>query len=209
MPRRSQLDRSRSTKADLVATGRRLFAERGYAGAAAEDIVAAAGVTRGALYHHFGDKRGLFVAVLEELESEITAELTTSVGAVVAELGDDAEARTATLRAGIIRSLDRYLEICVRPEILRIALIDAPTVLGWQSWRELEARHGLGLVIGIVALAAESGSIAGEDVSLIAQLLFSSIIEAGLFVAHAEDHVAARAEAMRALLVLLSSILPG
>jgi AcrR family transcriptional regulator len=202
MPRRSQLDRSRSTKATLVTIGRQLFTERGYAGAAAEDIVAAAGVTRGALYHHFGDKRGLFVAILEELEAEITAELTSVVATAIGPDGTD-------LRPGVAASLSHYLTLCERPDILRIALIDAPTVLGWQAWRELEARHGLGLVTGIVALAAERGTVATRDVTLIAQLLFSSIIEAGLTVAHAPDRDAARTDALRALLTLIDPLLNG
>jgi AcrR family transcriptional regulator len=200
MPRRSQLDRSRSTKATLVATGRQLFTERGYAGAAAEDIVAAAGVTRGALYHHFGDKRGLFVAVLEELEGEITAELTSAVAATI---GPD----TTDLRPGVAASLSHYLDLCARPEILRIVLTDAPTVLGWQGWREMEARHGLGLVTGIVALAAGRGTVAAQDVPMLAQLLFSAIIEAGLFVAHAPDRETARGDALRSLQTLIDPLL--
>ena len=199
MPRRSQLERSRSTKAALVATARRLFAQQGYAATAAEEIVAAAGVTRGALYHHFGDKRGLFIAVVEELEDEITAEMLAMVG--------DAIDPATDLMAGVEVSLRRYLDICQRPEILRIILADAPSVLGWQEWREMEARHGLGLVTGIVAQAAAKGKIDEGRVPTISQLLFSAIIEAGLMVAHADQPDTVRPEVERSLLLLIEGLL--
>src|SRR5439155_6956963 len=120
---RTQQDRSRATRAALVATARGLFAERGYAGVSADDIVSAAGLTRGALHHHFGDKAGLFRAVFEQLEAEITAELTTAL-----EATDDS-------LAGMAAGLGAFLDICQRPEVLRIGLTDAPTVLGWETWR--------------------------------------------------------------------------
>src|SRR6266496_3807709 len=114
MPRRSQQERSRATRAALVGTARGLFAQRGYAHVPAEEIVAAAGVTRGALYHHFGDKQGLFRAVFEELEAEVTAEIT------------EAASSATEPTAAIVMGLGRYLDICQRPEVARIVLTDAP-----------------------------------------------------------------------------------
>jgi AcrR family transcriptional regulator len=133
MPRRSQEERSRSTRAALVATARGLFAERGYAQVPAEEIVTAAGVTRGALYHHFSDKRGLFRAVFEELEGEMTAEVAGAIAAA------------PDRSSGMVVGLARFLDVCQRPEVVRIALTDAPAVLGWGTWRAIESRHGLGL----------------------------------------------------------------
>src|SRR5262249_32287631 len=129
-------------RSQLVRVARRLFAERGYAQVPAEEIVAAAGLTRGALYHHFRDKTELFRAVFEEVESEVTAQ-----GAAAAATQPVPEAR---VRA----ALGRFLDLCQTPEVLRIALTDAPAVLGWQAWREIEARHGLRLIAGMLTEAA-------------------------------------------------------
>jgi len=194
--RRSQEDRSRTTKAALVQTGRRFFAERGYAAVSAEEIVAAAGVTRGALYHHFGDKRGLFVAVLEEVEGENLAAIET-----LPEAPD--------FTAGLIAALARFLDTCQERETVQIALTDAPAVLGWQDWRAMEARYGLGLVTELLERAQREGMVGSAPIPVLAQLVLSAVVEAGLIVAHAEDRVVARAEAEQALMLLFAGILRG
>ncbi|MFF0492998.1 TetR/AcrR family transcriptional regulator [Nocardia sp. NPDC004068] len=200
MPRRSQEDRSRTTRAALEQAGRRLFAERGYAGVSAAEIVAAAGVTRGALQHHYGDKRGLFVAVLEQLEADNTAEITRAV----AELPDPAD-----LRAAMAAGLRAFLTLCRRPETLRIAMSDGPAVLGWQGWRELESRHGLGLITGMLEEADRAGLIAHAPVRVLAQLILSAVTEAGMIIAHAEDPETAALQTEQSVLLLLSGVLRG
>ncbi|WP_280414149.1 TetR/AcrR family transcriptional regulator [Nocardia carnea] len=197
MPRRSQEDRSRTTRAALEQAGRRLFTERGFAGTSAEQLVTEAGVTRGALHHHYGDKRGLFLAVLEQLETEITTEIENALRAAPAE-----EILTA-MAAG----LNTFLEICQRPEMIRIALFDAPAVLGWQAWRELEARHGLGLITAELERARETGLITATAVPTLAQLILSAVSEAGLIVAHADDKDTARRQTQESLLLLVSGLL--
>ncbi len=197
MPRRSQEDRSRTTRAALEQAGRRLFTERGFAGTSAEQLVTEAGVTRGALHHHYGDKRGLFLAVLEQLETEITPEIENALRAAPAE-----EILTA-MAAG----LNTFLEICQRPEMIRIALFDAPAVLGWQAWRELEARHGLGLITAELERARETGLITATAVPTLAQLILSAVSEAGLIVAHADDKDTARRQTQESLLLLVSGLL--
>ncbi|MFE3545819.1 TetR/AcrR family transcriptional regulator [Nocardia sp. NPDC059177] len=197
MQRRSQEDRSRATRAALERAGRDLFTERGFAATSAEQLVAAAGVTRGALHHHYGDKRGLFLAVLEQLEQEITAEVRRVLDAT--DPGD--------VLAGMTAGLACFLEICVRPEVLRIALTDAPTVLGWQAWRELEARHGLGLITDQLHRATSAGLIATAPVPVLAQLLLSAIAEASLIVAHAADPASARLDTQQSLLLLITGLL--
>jgi AcrR family transcriptional regulator len=195
MPRRSQAARSRATRGALVATARALFAERGYADVPAEEIVAAAGVTRGALYHHFTDKQGLFRAVFEELEGEVTGEITAAIEA--------APDQPTAIAAG----LGRFLDVCQRPEVRRIALTDAPAVLGWQTWREIEAQHGLGVIMRGLEAATQEGLLLPAPVSLLAQLVFSAVIEAALLIAHAADPQTTRADAERALLALLTGML--
>jgi AcrR family transcriptional regulator len=195
MPRRSQQERSRATRAALVTTARRLFAERGYAHVPAEEIVTAAGVTRGALYHHFADKQELFCAVFEQLEGEMTTEIAATI---------DAAPDRST---GMVVGLNHFLDVCQRPEVTQIALIDAPAVLGWQTWREIEARHGLGVITQNLEAAAHEELLVDAPVPVLAQLVLSAVIEAALLIAHAADPKAARADAEHALLALLSGML--
>ena len=107
--RRTQADRSAATREALVAAGRRLFAETGFADVSTDAIVAAAGVTRGALYHQFADKTALFDAVLEAVEADIARRLADDVAA--AGITDPVDAMRRVLRT--------WLEICVEPEIHR------------------------------------------------------------------------------------------
>jgi AcrR family transcriptional regulator len=197
MPRRSQQERTRATQQALLDTARRLFAERGYAHVPADEIVAAAGVTRGALYHHFDDKQALFEAVFEQLEGEIAAAIT----AATAQAGGGGWPAVAA-------GLGQFLDLCERPEIRQIALTDAPAVLGWAKWREIETRHGLGLIVDLLhSLAATGDLLSTAPVPVLAQLALSAVIEAALLIAHAADPVAARADAQAALLTLLSGMI--
>ncbi|MEV5649396.1 TetR/AcrR family transcriptional regulator [Nocardia sp. NPDC052254] len=198
MPRRSQEDRSRATRADLEAAGRRLFADRGYAAVSAEEIVAAAGVTRGALHHHYGDKRGLFIAVLEQLEADNTEEIRR----ILADQPDSTDPLAA-----MALGLHTFLVISRRPETVRIAMSDGPAVLGWQGWREMESRHGLGLITDQLQEAVDSGLAPALPVRTLAQLILAAIIEAGMIVAHAEDPEAAGAEAEQCILMMVAGLL--
>jgi AcrR family transcriptional regulator len=197
MPRRSQEDRSRTTKDALERAGRRLFTERGFAATSAEELVTEAGVTRGALHHHYGDKRGLFLAVLEQLEIDNTVEIENAIGTA----GSDDVLSAMAVGLGV------FLEICQRPAMIRIALFDAPAVLGWQAWREFEARHGLGLIISELERARAEGLIADVSIQVLAQLILSAVTEAGLIVAHAADKDVARAQAQQSLMLLVAGIL--
>lgn len=198
MPRRSQEDRSRTTRAVLETAGRRLFGERGYAAVSAEEIVAAAGVTRGALHHHYGDKRGLFLAVLEQLEIDNTEEIRS----VLAALPDPADPL-----APMATGLHAFLVISRRPETVRIAMSDGPAVLGWQGWREMESRHGLGLITDQLQGAVDAGLAPALPVRTLGQLILAAIIEAGMIVAHAEDPEAAGAEAEQCVLLMVAGLL--
>jgi AcrR family transcriptional regulator len=191
---RTQQERTRATRAALLAAGRRLFAQRGYAAVPAEEIVAAAGLTRGALQHHFGDKKELFRAVFEQLESE----LPTRLSAAATGQPDSWAVATAGLTA--------FLDACQEPEILQIALTDAPAVLGWAEWREIETRHGLGLIQGVLEQAMGEGVITRQPVDVLAHLVLSAVVEAALLIAHASDHDDARARAEQALRGLLDGL---
>jgi AcrR family transcriptional regulator len=192
--RRSQQERTHATRAALIAIARKLIAQRGYAAVPAEEIVAAAGLTRGALQHHFGDKKELFRAVFEQLESEVPGR----VSAAVAGAPDSWAAATAGLTA--------FLDACQEPEIQQIALTDAPAVLGWADWRAVEGRHGLGLIKAGLEQAMIDGVIARQPVDVLAHLVLSAVIEAALLIAHASDRDAARTDAERALRALLDGL---
>src|SRR5213083_3031128 len=120
----------------LVSAARTLFGARGYADVGTEEIVRAAGVTRGALYHQFRDKTDLFAAVAETIHAEIAHRITAGAQA------DGPADPMATLHAGV----RRFLEACADPAVERILLLDGPAVLGWQAWRDLADHYGLGLL---------------------------------------------------------------
>ncbi|WP_165958818.1 TetR/AcrR family transcriptional regulator [Actinomadura sp. KC345] len=192
-PRRTQ-DRSRRTKETLVASARALFAERGYAGVSAAEIVAVAGLTRGALHHHFGDKRELFRAVLEQMEGEIVGRVAEAIGGAA----DSWQAATAGVSA--------FLDICEEPEVVQIALRDAPAVLGWAAWRDIEAAHGLGLIKAGLQSAIDEQVLTPQPVDVLAHLVLSAVIEAALLIAHAPDRSTARAASEQTLIALLAGL---
>jgi AcrR family transcriptional regulator len=192
--RRTQAQRAESTRGALLAAARRLFTERGYDGVGTEEIVRAAGVTRGALYHHFGGKRQLLDAAYEQLEAESTARVARVV------LGSELESPLEAMRAGI----EAFLDECAEPELRQIALHDAPAVLGWDRWREIGAANGLGLIEASLAAAIEAGEIRPLPVKPMAHLLLGALDEAAMLVARSESPDS-RAEVTAVLLALLES----
>jgi AcrR family transcriptional regulator len=192
MPVRSQQDRTAATRAALLRAARPLFGARGYAGVPAEEIVAAAGVTRGALHHHYVDKKGLFRAVFEEVEADFMTDVVTAIDGVPPE--------------DLVRvAIAAFLDICARPEVQQIALTDAPAVLGWQDWRAIESQYGLSLVVALAAnsVPVRSGTTTAE---LLGQLVLSALIEAALLVAHSDDQLLARDQAEATLLTLFGDL---
>jgi AcrR family transcriptional regulator len=174
-PRGRTAERSEETRKALVSAARALFAERGYAGVGTEEIVRAARLTRGALYHHFDGKQGLFRAVYEDVERDLVeriAKRATSVGGPL-------DARRAGARA--------FLDACEDPAVRRIALIDAPSVLGWEEWREIGVRYGFGLIQATLEAAMDAGVIERQPVRPLAHLLLGSLDEAAMLVARADD----------------------
>ena len=195
--RRSQAERRETTRAALLAAARELFAERGYAGVSTEEIVERAGVTRGALYHHFRGKDDLFRAVYERIEQE----LTERIAAGVSSGGEPIE----LLRSGAATFLDASLE----PDFQRIALVDAPSVLGWQTWREIGERYGLGLIQAALQNAVDTGAIPKQPVRPLAHALLGALDEVALLIARADDVPSARREVGETLDRLLAALGAG
>jgi AcrR family transcriptional regulator len=190
--KRTQAERTETTREALLAAARRLFTERGYENVGTEEIVRAAGVTRGALYHHFGDKASL----LDALYARIEAESTERVARVV--LGSDLDSPLAAMRAGI----EAFLEECAKPELRQIALHDAPAVLGWERWREIGAANGLGLIEASLTAAIEAGEIRDIPVKPTAHLLMGALDEAAMLLAR-DARPEARGEVTEVLVTLL------
>jgi AcrR family transcriptional regulator len=176
----SKAQQSEATRRKLLRVGRDLFARRGYSGVSTEQIVRRAGVTRGALYHHFRDKRDLFAAVVEELEGEVMERVAA---AALAET-DAWEQQRAAIGA--------YLDVCLEPAVQRIVLTDAPSVLGLAEWREIEAKYGLALVQAGLQSVIDAGYIERQPVEPLAHLLLGALAEGGLVIGRADDREAAR-----------------
>jgi AcrR family transcriptional regulator len=194
--RTKHAERSEATRAALVAAARPLFAQRGYADVGTEEIVRAAGVTRGALYHQYADKRELFAAVFEQVEAELTRRVGQAAGAAATE-GPRAELRIGTAA---------WLDACAEPELRRILLLDGPSVLGHERWREIGLRYGLGLVEAVLQAAIDAGELEPQPVRPLAHVLIGAVDEAALYVATAEDPDAARAEVGEVLERLMASL---
>jgi AcrR family transcriptional regulator len=173
--RTTKAEQSEATRAALLGAARPLFAERGYSAVATEEIVRAAGVTRGALYHHFAGKEELFAAVYEEVEADLVAEL----GQMATEAADPLDA--------LHRGAAAFLEACRRPEVQRITLIDAPSVLGWERWREIGLKYGFGLIEEVLKAGMEQGVIEPQPVRPMTHLLLGAMDEAAMLVARSDD----------------------
>jgi AcrR family transcriptional regulator len=188
-----QTERSAATRARLVAAARELFAERPYADVGTEEIVRRARVTRGALYHHFADKRDLFRAVHEQLEAEL-------VDAIAKQLAESASADPVeALRTGA----RTYLDACEDPSFARITLIDAPAVLGWPEWRRIDEEYALKVIVLGLEAAMEAGVFRRRPVLPLAYLMLGTMGEAGLRIANGEGK---REDVEDALMALLDGL---
>jgi AcrR family transcriptional regulator len=184
-PPNRKVQQSEQTRKLLIDAARELFTERGYAGTATEEIVGQAGVTRGALYHQFRDKKDLFRAVCEEVELDLTARMFLGMRDRVNADSDALE----RMRAGN----EAFLDACLDPAFQRIALIEAPSVLGWNV-RSHVASQGLEMIRRILELAMEEGLIEPQPVEPLAHLIRAVLNEAALLLARSPDPEAARPE---------------
>lgn len=185
---------SEATRGDLIAVARKLFAERGYADTPTEDIVREAGMTRGALYHHFKDKKDLFRAVAETVESELGP-------MIMAKATPGADAWTF-----LVEACGTFLDACLEPDVHQIILIDGPSVLGWEEWRAIEEKYGLSLVQAGLTRAMADGFISQQPVAPLARLLLAAVNEAGLTIARSQDVNAARDEVGASLQTILDGL---
>jgi AcrR family transcriptional regulator len=195
--RRTQADRTATTRAALIDAARKLFAERGFARVGTETIVSDAAVSRGALYHHFDDKTELFAAVLDQVEGEVASELA-AVG-----MADDADADFVEV---MTRGIEVWLDACERPEVQRIVLLDGPSVLGWSRWRAICQPHILGLIEVVLTRSMADSTVEALPVKPLAHVLLSVADEAAMYVQTSSDKEEARREMLSIAQRLLRSL---
>ncbi len=191
---RTNAEYSAETQRQLIVAARREFARTGYARAATERIADAAGLTRGALYHHYRGKRGLFEAVFAQLQREI------------AERIDARSSRATNAFDALVAGCDAWLDACLEDEVQRIVLLDAPAVLGWQRWMEIDAQHGAGLLRGGIEACIEAGLLVDVDPTTLTHLLSGAMNEVALMLAQSADAPRLRREAGRTLHSLLGGL---
>lgn len=188
-------DRGRATRDRLIEVATRLFAAHGFDGTSIETVLRESGMSRGSLYHHFPGKDALFGAVLEDLEARIATDLAAATR--------DVTDPVAALRAGCIA----WIRLAGDPVVQQIMLIDAPSVLGWRRWRDLDERHTLGDIKAALAYAARAGRFDHGLVEVSAHILLAAVNEVALMIARADDPGAALAEGEKAVRRLLDGML--
>ncbi len=192
---RTKAAQREATTAALIAAGRGLFAECGYAGVGTEEIVQSAGLTRGALYHHFrGGKEDLFRAVLVQISAETTQRVMQAALA------------TPDPFESLVLGADAFLDACATPEVQQIMLIDGPAVLGWEVWRAADSDYALGLLEAALQRAIDAGRLADQPTRALAHVLIGALDEAAMVVARADDQEAARAEMAQTVRRLLEGL---
>jgi AcrR family transcriptional regulator len=191
VPRLTQAARTEATTGQLLAAAQELFGRAGYTATSIDAVAAAAGMTKGAAYHHFTGKPALFRAVFVRVQAQIAAELEAAAGG------------EADPRAAIRRGCETFLRRCLDPAFRRIALLDGPSVLGWEQVREIQAEHALRVLTAGLELAAP-GSTA--DLTARSHLAFGAMCEAGMLLARADDPDAALASILAETERLLSAL---
>lgn len=184
-----------ATRAALIEVATELFATNGYDATAIPAVLGAAGVSRGALYHHFESKEALFEAVLESIEAQAMVKVTRAAGAATDPLD------------GLRRGCAAYLAMCRDPVVRQISLIDAPSVVGWQRWREIDEQHAFGLVKAAIAAIAADGRVKPELVDVMAHMVLAALLEVALLVARADEGRLAIRRGQEAIDELLTALL--
>ena len=185
----------RATRGQLIQVATRLFAEHGYEGTSIEAVLTAAGVSRGALYHHFAGKEALFEAVVAAVSDQVTLELTE----VIRDCADPVEAlRTAALA---------WISLAADPVIQRVVLVDAPSVLGWERWRDMDHGRTLGALQAMLQAVSDGGRLPAELVSPFSHMILAALDEIALVVARSTDSTTAVAEGRMAVEALIERLL--
>ncbi len=185
----------RATRGQLIEVATGLFAEHGYEGTSIEAVLTAAGVSRGALYHHFAGKEALFTAVLEAVSERVTAEVTEAIR----DYTDPVDA----LRTGALA----WIDLAGDPVIQRIMLVDAPSVLGWEQWRAMDEGRTVAATRAMLQAVSDTGRLQAELVGPFAHMILAALDEAAMVIARAPDSRVAVAEERQAVEEFLARLL--
>ena len=192
-------DRGQATRDHLIEAATKLFSEQGYPGTSIELVLQQCDISRGALYHHFASKEALFTAVLEAVETDVTRKVIAAAQKAANPLD--------ALRQGCIA----WLALARDPTVRQIALIDAPSVIGWQEWREIDNNHALSLLKNVLGMIAAAGRIPPHMVDMYAHMLIAVMAEVSLVIASSGDaanSIKAGKEAVEMLLSRLAGVEP-
>ena len=185
----------RATRGQLIEVATSLFADRGYEGTSIEAVLAAAGVSRGAIYHHFAGKEALFKAVLQALNERVTEEVTEAIR----DCTDPVDA----MHTGALA----WIDLAGDPVIQRVMLVDAVSVLGWEQWQAMDEGRTVGATRAMLQEVSDSGRLPQELVGPFSYMIVAALDEAAMVVARAPDSGAAVAEGRRAVEELLNRLL--
>jgi AcrR family transcriptional regulator len=189
------VDRGQVTRAHLVDVAKCLFGARGYDGTSIEAVLAEAGVSRGSLYHHFRGKDTLFLAVLEDVGVAVSGQIAAAM-------------KDATDPVAALRAVSRvWFRLAADPVLQQILLIDAPTVLGWQRWRDLDEQSSLAVIRPALSYAADAGCIERRHVDMFAHIVLAASNEVALMIGRAEDPAVALSAGESALMEFLDRLL--
>jgi AcrR family transcriptional regulator len=189
------IERGQATRAHLIEVAARLFAARGYDATSIEAVLAESGVSRGSLYHHFPGKDALFLAVMEDVGNRVSLPVAAEMQAAPNPI--------AAMRIGSLA----WIRLAADPVTRQIMLIDAPAVLGWQRWRELDEQGPLGVIRAFLTAAAEEGRIEAQHVDVFARIVLAALNEVALMIARADDRPEALASAEGAVVDFLDRLL--
>ena len=189
-----QAERRAATTEAILKAGRRLFGEQGFAATTIDDIAEAARVAKGAVYHHFATKETVFEAVFDQVSRDLVLEI-------------DRAARTERdVLAAMVTGTQHYFAACAKGDTCQIILRDGPAVLGWERWREIDARHFGGKIPRALAAAMDAGLIARQPVEPLGRLLLGAVTEAAVACAGRSDVLKAGGEYSRAFKSLLEAL---
>ena len=183
-----------NTRQTLLDTAARLFAEREYIELSAEELVRAAGLTRGALYHHFDGKKGLFEAVVDRLEQAAAQRIR----AAIESTGDPLER--------VHRGLEAFLDVCIEPEYRHVVLLQGPIALGWRRWREVDQGHLNALVIDAARKLHDAGLVNGHPPELVASAFYGALTEMSMVIADSDRPEEGRSQAAALARALLDGL---
>lgn len=185
-----------ATRAALVAAGRKLFGTRGFAATSVDDLAAEAGVTTGALYHHFTTKTDLFAVVFEHVHEELLVRAA------------EASVRGKSHVERLLKAFESFLEAVLEPDVARIIVLDAPAVLGLERFTELDERYAFVAIVDTLNAARTEGEVRAKDPEMLARLLLGALTRGGMLIANAGDQRSTRNAVARTLRELLAGLAP-